>query len=142
MAVRHVQTRLKKGGQTMGMLNIRSLAFAALLLGPLAATTGCYVEADEPVAVEGYEPQYYDGRMVYYDTVGRPYYYEGGAVVWIPASSPYYAGYYNHWRTYGPAYNRWYASTGYRYRTYRGSGGYYGGHAGYRTYRGGGYRRR
>ena len=136
----------------MGMLNIRNLAFCALLLGPVLGTTGCYVEAEEPVAVDGYEPEYYDGRVVYYDGVGRPYYYEGGAVAWIPESSPYYAGYVNHWRSYGPAYNRWYASSGYRYRTYRGSGGYYGGHSGYRTYRsnyrgggsyrGGGYRRR
>ena len=137
----------------MGMLNIRSLAFAALLIGPLAmTTTGCYVEADEPGVVEGYEPQYYDGRVVYYGDDGRPFYYEGGAVVWIPESSPYYAGYYNHWRAYGPAYRRWYAGYGARYRTYRGTGGYYGGHAGYHSYRstyrgggsvrGGGYRRR
>ncbi len=118
----------------MGMFSIRSLALATLLLGPLAATTGCTVEAESPGVAVGYEPQYYDGRVVYYAD-GRPYYYEGGAQVWIPESSPYYAGYAAHWRTYGPAYNRWYAGYGYRYRGWRGNGGYYGGHAGYRVYR-------
>lgn len=134
----------------MGMFNIRSITLATVLVGSLGAfASGCYVDADSPVVAEGYEPQYYDGRIVYYDGAGRPFYYEGGATVWIPESSPYYVGYVNHWRSYGPAYNRWYTGYGYRYRTYRGNGGYYGGHAGYRTYRGGvtvrgggGYRRR
>jgi hypothetical protein len=86
--------------------------------------TGCYVDAQtEPVAVEGYQPQYYDGYVVYYDGGGRPYYYNNGAVYWVPATSPYYGGYVNHWRAYGPAYGRWYGSYGYRYRGYRGGAG-------------------
>jgi hypothetical protein len=133
----------------MGMINIHSLTLVTILMGSLGAT-GCYGEVQaEPVVAEGYEPQYYDGRVVYFDA-GRPYYYDNGAQIWVEPSSPYYAGYVNHWNTYGPAYNRWYAGYGYRYRTYRGGGGYYGGHAGYRaspSYRvnvrgGGGYRRR
>jgi hypothetical protein len=51
--------------------------------------------------------------------VGRPYYYENGAVVWIAPGSPAYARFAYHWRLYGPAYRRWYAHHGYRYRAYR-----------------------
>jgi len=130
----------------MGMFNIRNLTAVALVLGSLAAT-GCYVEPVGPgpvvVGDYGYEPQYYDGYMVYYDGVGRPYYYANGGQIWISPGSPYYAGYVNHYRTYGGAYNRWYAGDGYRYRNYRGTGGYYGGHYSYnnnnRYNRGGGY---
>ncbi len=81
---------------------------------------------------------------MYYDGYGRPYYYANGAQIWISPGSPYYATYYDHWRAYGPAYNRWYAGDGYRYRNYRGTGGYYGGHYAYSNnnrYRGGSYTR-
>ena len=135
----------------MGMLNIKSIVFAALVVGCLGAT-GCYAEADaygpEPVVAAGYTPQYYEGAVVYYDDYGRPFYYNGGGQVWIPESSPYYAGYVNYYRSYGPAYRRWYSGYGYRYRGYRSSGyrgGYYRGGGSYRgrgSYRGGGYRRR
>ena len=135
----------------MGMLNIKSIVLAALVVGCLGAT-GCYADADvygpEPVVAEGYTPQYYEGAVVYYDDYGRPFYYNGGAQVWIPPSSPYYSGYVNYYRSYGPAYRRWYSGYGYRYRTYRGGGAYRGGYRGgaYRGgYRGGGrggYRRR
>ncbi len=123
------------------MFNIRHFALAGVLLGALA-TTGCYADADVqgPVVAEGYTPQYYGGSVVYFDGGGRPFYYMNGAQVWVPESSPYYYGYVNHWRAYGPAYNRWYGSYGYRYQGYRGPANYYGG------YRGGvargGYRRR
>jgi hypothetical protein len=72
-----------------------------------------------PEYVEGYEPPFSDGYVVYYDEVGRPYYYENGAVVWIAPGSPAYARFAYHWRLYGPAYRRWYAHHGYRYRAYR-----------------------
>ena len=113
------------------MINLtrRSFAFvlAAVCSGALAS--GCYVEDDEPPAappaVEGYEPMYYDGAVVYYDDVGRPYYYgEGGAVVWIPPSVAIYPALVGHWRSYGPGYRRWYAVHGYRYRRYRAYRGY------------------
>ena len=130
----------------MGM--IRNLTLVAVILSAGLGSTGCgaYVEAESPeVVADGYEPQYYDGRVVYFDN-GRPFYYDNGLVVWIPPSSPYYAGYVNHWAVYGPAYTRWYAGYGYRYRGWVGYRGYYGGHAGYRVYRpayrGGYYRRR
>jgi hypothetical protein len=83
-------------------------------------STGCYAEVQaEPVVADGYAPQYYDGYVVYYDDYGRPYYYNGGASVYI---SPGYRGYgtlVNHYQVYRPAYVRWQANYGYRYRTYR-----------------------
>ena len=113
----------------------------ALALGSLGLLSGCYAEAvpaPEPmltsasVQVDGYEPAYYDGYVVYYDDVGRPYYYDRGAVVWVSTSSPYYGGLVHHWRVYGPAYHRWYSNYGYRYRTYRAGPGYHAYH-GYRA---------
>jgi len=117
------------------MLTVMLTAAAPMLTLSL---TGCY-EEDAPPAyyVEGgYEPQYYDGYIVYYDDVGRPYYYADGAAVWVPVGSPYYGVYVNHWRLYGPQYRVWYGSYGYRYRYYRPYGHYYGPHRGYYHYRG------
>ena len=121
-----------------GMFNIRNFALIAVVVGALGAT-GCYADAygpdvQEPVVAEGYTPQYYDGAVVYYDDYGRPFYYNGGVQVWVPPSSPYYGGYVNYYRSYGPAYRRWYAGYGYRYRTYN-RGAYYG--RGRGVYRGG-----
>jgi hypothetical protein len=107
----------------------------------LASASGCYVSDAPPpppataVVADGYEPQYYDGYVVYYDDGGRPFYYSDGAVVWVPVTSPYYGGYVNHWHAYGPAYRSWYANHGATYRAYRQPEGrrVYGG-----GYRGGG----
>jgi hypothetical protein len=107
------------------MLNtsFRPAIFAALMSACAVFGTGCYAEVQAegpaPEVVDGYQAQYYDGYVVYYDTVGRPYYYNNGAVYWVPATSPYYGTYVNHWRAYGPSYNRWYSRSGYRYRTWR-----------------------
>jgi hypothetical protein len=110
------------------MLNtsFRSAVLVALMSACASLGTGCYAEVQaEPEVVEGYQPQYYDGYVVYYDGGGRPYYYNNGAVYWVPASSPYYGTYVNHWRSYGPAYGRWYSRSGYRYRSYRSAPGRY-----------------
>ncbi len=101
---------------------IRSAVLVALMSGLGVMASGCYVDAEPPVYAENgvsYQPQYYDGYVVYYDEGGRPYYYNGGAVYWIPPTSPYYSVYVNHWRYYGPAYRGWYARYGARYRGYR-----------------------
>jgi hypothetical protein len=90
------------------------LAAAIFSLAPLAS--GCYVEDDPPVYAEGYQPQYYNGYVVYYDDGGRPYYYANGSVVWVAATDPLYFGLVNHWRVYRPAYGRWNARYGARYR--------------------------
>jgi hypothetical protein len=98
----------------------RGLAAAVCLAAFSALESGCYVEAvPPPVAAYGYEPQYYDGYLVYYDEVGRPYYYMNGAVLWVPPTAPVYVGLVNHWHAYRPAYVRWNGQYGYRYRTYR-----------------------
>ena len=129
----------------------RKMATVALALGlgaGVLGAQGCYAEAgyggtsagvgvgyassSDVVGSYGYEPQYYDGYMVYYDDVGRPFYYANGVRVFVSTGSPYYAGYVAHWRAQRPAYTRWYAHQGYRYRGYRLQGGYYGGHNGYR----------
>lgn len=89
----------------------------ACVVGPASA---CYVDAETaPVFVDGYEPSYYDGYVVYYDELGRPFYYLNGAVVWIGPEYPGYASLVHHWRIYRPAYRHWYVNYGYRYRTYR-----------------------
>lgn len=109
----------------MSHAHIRSLVVAALL-SVCAAGSGCYADVRaEPSVVDGYEPQYYDGYVVYYDGGGRPFYYVNGATVFVPQTSPYYNGYVNHWRTSGHGYNRWYGRQGRRYQTYRAAPGRY-----------------
>lgn len=118
------------------MFRKRFFARAAALLICCMALPACYAET-EPVTLTsadyGYVPAYYDGYLVYYDSVGRPFYYDGGVAVWISPASPYYAGLSHHWRVYGPSYHRWYSNRGYRYRGYRGAPGYHSFHG----YRGG-----
>ena len=93
-----------------------------VLLALLLPTgSGCYVEAvPGPAYAEGYQPMFYDGYLVYYDDVGRPFYYVNGSVAWVPPTSPFYVGLVEHWRVHGPAYGRWHARYGARYRGYRG----------------------
>jgi hypothetical protein len=99
---------------------IRCFVVAALAAGAGQSLSGCVVEGPPPAYAEGYEPVYYDGYVVYYDGYGRPYYYANGAVLWVPPTAAVYPGLVAHWHTYGPAYSRWYARGGYRYRGYRG----------------------
>jgi hypothetical protein len=101
--------------------SLRAWAAALLIGASSAATSACYVEEyPEPVYASGYQPVFYDGYMVYYDTYGHPFYYANGAAVWISPSSPYYGRFVAHWNTYGRAYGGWYAHNGYRYHGYRG----------------------
>ena len=111
----------------MFTFSVRSLALSAVMVGLVPLGSACYVDEDlpPPEYAEGYQPQFYDGYVIYYDEVGRPYYHVNGAVVWVPQTSPLYFGYVNHWHTYGPAYRRWYGHYGYRYHTYHGGGGGY-----------------
>ena len=103
------------------MRSLKNVALVALVAACASFGTGCYVDAQaEPVAAYGYQPQYYNGSVVYYDNGGRPLYYNGGAASYVLVESPYYAGYVNHWRTYRSAYGRWYSGYGHRYHGYRG----------------------
>jgi hypothetical protein len=95
-------------------------ALAAALFAFAPMSSACYAEiVPPPVYADGYQPQFYDGYVVYYDAHGRPYYHVGGVVYWVPLTSPFYIGLVNHWRAYGPAYGRWYGHYGNRYRGYR-----------------------
>jgi hypothetical protein len=110
---------------------IRSAVLVALMAAFATVGAGCYAEAEVPAYSEGgvtYQPQYYDGYVVYYDDGGRPYYYNNGAVYWVPQSSPYYGYYVNHYRYYGPAYRGWYGRYGTSYRGWRGAPAYRGGY--------------
>ena len=116
----------------------KSLAFVLVtVVGLGLAASGCYVSAEPAyagaptVATSYYQPLYYNGYVVYYDTYGRPMYYVNGMAYYIPASYAYYGYYVNHYRRYRPYYNRWYRYRGYRYRRYR-SARRYRGHPAYR----------
>jgi hypothetical protein len=100
---------------------VTGLALALAFAAGAPVVSGCYVEAGpEPVyASAGYQPDYYDGYVVYYDGVGHPYYYVNGGVVWIASTSPYYGRYVNHWRANRRGYQNWNAHYGSRYRSYR-----------------------
>lgn len=101
------------------MITSKSLSLAIFLaLSSVVGSAGCYVDADYPLEAEGWQPQYYDGYVVYYDDVGRPFYYVNGAAVWIPAASPLYARYYGYWRAHPHAYSHWSAHYGARYHGY------------------------
>jgi hypothetical protein len=110
------------GGALMRTPTLRSLVFAILATGILSSAA-CYVEEEVPAPAysDGYQPQFYDGYVVYYDQAGRPFYYSNGAVYWVPVTSPVYVGLVNHWHVYGPAYGRWYGNRGFGYRGYRSS---------------------
>lgn len=88
----------------------------------VSVTSGCYAEGagmiPPPEYADGYAPVYYNGYLVDYDGEGRPFYYVNGAVVWVPTASPHYAGLVAHYRVSGPAYRRWSAHSGERYRGY------------------------
>jgi len=100
------------------MNTLRSL-FVMVALAASPVVSACYVEPAYPIEAEGWDPQYYDGYLVYYDDVGRPFYYLNGAVVWIPMTSPFYARFHDYWVGHPGAYRAWHARYGARYRTYR-----------------------
>jgi hypothetical protein len=79
----------------------------------------CYVDPLYPVEAEGWDPQYYDGYLVYYDEGGRPFYYMNGGAVWIPEGSPYYARFHGYWAAHPYAYRNWHARYGARFHSYR-----------------------
>ena len=103
----------------MHSLNIKNIVLVVVVGACASLGTGCYADAQvEPVSAHGYDPQYYEGRVVYYDGNARPFYYNGGSVSYVPSESPHYNGYVSHYRTNAPAYARWHASYGDRYKTY------------------------
>jgi hypothetical protein len=104
-------------------MHFRSILLAAAVAAFAPMVSGCYEELAPPESVYteggGYQPMYYDGYIVYFDTIGRPYYYNGGSVYWVPRESPYYGAYVAHYGSYARGYRSWYTRGGYRYRSYR-----------------------
>ena len=104
---------------------VHLLVLSAMVAACAAFATGCYAEVDQaggPVVVEssyGYQPQYYDGYVVYYDGYGRPYYYNNGGSYYVPRGYAHYDGLVRHYNTYRDPYSRWNTRSGYRYRSYR-----------------------
>jgi hypothetical protein len=94
----------------------RLLGTVVLLASTSILGSGCYAEAGPPVYAAEYEPQVYEGNVVYYDAVGHPFYYSGSNVVWISPASPRYAPLVTHWHAHAPAYHRWYTARGYHRR--------------------------
>ncbi len=97
---------------------ISRAALLALGLAVAGVAPGCVLAAEAPVVEEGYEPVYYDGYVVYYDGAGVPYYYIDGDIRYVPRTYVQYDILVHHYRTYRPAYHRWYVHGGYRYKRY------------------------
>ena len=51
-------------------MNTRPAFLLGLVLAASVPLAGCYADEAGPVYAEGYEPQYYDGYVVYYDEDG------------------------------------------------------------------------
>ena len=104
------------------MNKVKNLALTLALVAAVGmVSSSCFVSTSgEPVVSTGYyTPQYYNGYVVYYDTLGRPMYYTGGVRYYVPATYMHYNSYVSHYRTHRVHYNRWNRSRGHRYRTYR-----------------------
>ena len=92
------------------------------LVGAMSLTAvSCVFSVDPaPVSVgtSYYNPMYYNGYVVYYDTLGRPMYYVNGATYYVPSTYGSYHLLTGHYATHRHPYNRWYGSHGHRYRSY------------------------
>jgi hypothetical protein len=71
-----------------------------------------------PVAVDGYDPVYYHGRLVYFDGAGSPYYYSGTEIRYVPRTYVHYRVLVRHYEAHRRQYYRWYSHEGYRYKRY------------------------
>ena len=98
---------------------IPRFVLAALMFAFAAPLAGCeYEEAEYAETGYAYQPAYYNGYVVYYDTAGLPYYYIDGSMYYVPRSYVYYGALCDHYRYHRPYYERWYVSEGHRYTTY------------------------
>lgn len=91
----------------------------AMMIGLAAITGGCTLSLVPPVAVDGYEPVYFHGHLVYYDGGGSPYVYHGTRIYYVPRRYVHYGVLVNHYQAHRRQYYRWYAREGYRYKRYR-----------------------
>jgi len=90
---------------TFGLIAVTSLTMFA---------SGCVVTA-RPATVHveasygGWTSYYYNGSLVYFDSIGRPYYYYSGRIMYVPATWVHYNVAISNWRTNRVAYNRWHS---------------------------------
>lgn len=104
----------------------RSLFAAGMVIATSLTlfASGCVITArPATVTVEasygGWTTYYYNGYIVYVDSLGRPYYYYNGRIMYVPATWVHYNVVVHNWRTNRVAYNRWHARYHTpRYRTY------------------------
>lgn len=104
----------------------RSLFVLGLIIATSVSmlASGCVVTArPATVTVEasygGWNTYYYNGYIVYVDSLGRPYYYYNGRIMYVPSTWVHYNVVVHSWRTNRVAYNRWHARYHTpRYRTY------------------------
>jgi hypothetical protein len=102
------------------MISSRALRTLVLALATASASmvSGCILAPPPPIDIDGYEPAYYDGYLVYYDDDGLPYYYDGASVVYVPRTYVHYGVLLHHHRVHAAAYRRWYVHGGYRSKGY------------------------
>ena len=94
-----------------------SILAAAAIAIALPFASGCTVYTTEAATVEAddaYTPTYYDGNVVYYDTVGTPYVYREDRVYYVPRTYAHYDVLVGHYHSHPRAYHSWYRSHPYR----------------------------
>ena len=92
---------------------------AALIAVGGFSLSACVLSAEPgevSVGTSYYSPMYYNGYIVYYDSVGSPIYYSGGATYYVPSTYGQYHAYRSHYTTHRGNYNRWNSSQGHRYK--------------------------
>jgi hypothetical protein len=104
---------------------MKNIATLIVALSASLSLGGCYVYADTPsaaVATDAYSPMYYDGNVVYYDSVGAPFVWIGGSVRYVPRTYVHYDVLRSHYRRHSRGYHRWYQAHPYHrhHRVHRG----------------------
>lgn len=105
-------------GLVMLASSVRWIVFCAVIAACAPISAGCVVALPPPATVDGYEPRFYDGYVVYYDADGAPYYYMDDVVYYVPPTHVHYHVLVEHYHTHKARYHRWYEHDGYRYKHY------------------------
>ncbi len=90
---------------TAGLIAVTSLTMLAAGCVVTARPATVHVEA----SYGGWTSYYYNGSLVYFDSIGRPYYYYSGRMMYVPNTWVHYHVALSSWRTNRVAYNRWHA---------------------------------
>jgi hypothetical protein len=105
----------------MPTLRVQRIVLSAAITVCASISASCVMELELPlpVVVEAYEPVYYGGYLVYYDTDGAPYYYVDSHIYYVPRTYVHYNVLVRHYQVHRVQYHRWYARDGHRYKHYR-----------------------